>query len=48
MDALRGLRIDHLLLNRTLAPKLKEAGVDRWVRDLERPSDHAPVWVTLA
>jgi len=43
-----GLRIDHLLLNRTLAPRLKAAGVDRWVRDLERPSDHAPAWVTLA
>jgi exodeoxyribonuclease III len=42
-----GLRIDHLLLNRTLAPRLKEAGVDRWVRGLERPSDHAPAWVTL-
>lgn len=43
-----GLRIDHLLLNKTLAPKLKDAGVDRWVRDLEKPSDHAPTWVTLA
>jgi exodeoxyribonuclease III len=27
-----GLRIDHLLLNRTLAPRLVDAGVDRWVR----------------
>lgn len=43
-----GLRIDHLLLNRTLAPRLRKAGVDRWVRGLERASDHAPAWVTLA
>jgi exodeoxyribonuclease-3 len=42
-----GLRIDHLLLNAELAPRLLEAGVDRWVRDLEKPSDHAPTWVTL-
>ena len=43
-----GLRIDHLLLNRKLAPRLRKAGVDRWVRGLERASDHAPAWITLA
>ena len=42
-----GLRIDHLLLNAELAPRLAGAGVDRWMRDLEKPSDHAPTWVTL-
>jgi exodeoxyribonuclease III len=42
-----GLRIDHLLLNRELAPRLVEAGVDTWVRGLEKASDHAPTWVTL-
>ena len=42
-----GLRIDHLLLNKALAPKLEDAGVDRWVRGLEKASDHAPTWVTL-
>jgi exodeoxyribonuclease III len=42
-----GLRIDHLLLNGHLAPCLVDAGVDRWVRALEKPSDHAPAWVTL-
>ena len=42
-----GLRIDHLLLNKTIAPKLVESGVDRWVRSLDTPSDHAPAWVTL-
>jgi exodeoxyribonuclease III len=42
-----GLRIDHLLLSKDLAPRLKNAGVDRWVRDLPSPSDHAPTWVEL-
>jgi exodeoxyribonuclease-3 len=42
-----GLRIDHLLLNPPLAGRLVDAGVDRWVRGLEKPSDHAPTWVTL-
>jgi exodeoxyribonuclease-3 len=42
-----GLRIDHLLLNRQLAPALRAAGVDTWVRDGEKASDHAPTWVEL-
>ncbi len=42
-----GLRIDHLLLSADLAPRLVDAGVDRWVRDLEHASDHAPTWITL-
>ncbi|HYM85934.1 MAG TPA: exodeoxyribonuclease III, partial [Pseudoxanthomonas sp.] len=42
-----GLRIDHLLLNDRLAPRLKDAGVDTWVRDLPKASDHAPTWITL-
>lgn len=44
----RGLRIDHLLLNPQAAPRLLDAGVDRWVRGEEKASDHAPTWVTLA
>ncbi|NIJ84757.1 exodeoxyribonuclease-3 [Xanthomonas arboricola] len=43
----RGLRIDHLLLNRTLAPELQDAGVDKWVRALEKASDHAPTWISV-
>lgn len=43
----RGLRIDHLLLSPDLAPRLKAAGVDRWVRDLSKASDHAPTWIEL-
>jgi exodeoxyribonuclease-3 len=42
-----GLRIDHLLLNPELAPRLVDAGVDRWVRGLEGTSDHAPTWITF-
>jgi len=42
-----GLRLDHLLLSRTLARKLKQAGVDKSVRGEEGASDHAPVWITL-
>jgi exodeoxyribonuclease-3 len=42
-----GLRIDHLLLNPALAPRLQNAGVDRWVRGQPRASDHAPAWIEL-
>jgi exodeoxyribonuclease III len=42
-----GLRIDHLLLNRALAPALVAADVDRWVRGEEHASDHAPTWIQL-
>jgi len=42
-----GLRIDHLLLNRRAADRLKSAGVDRATRALTKTSDHAPVWVEL-
>ena len=40
-----GLRIDHLLLNPALAPRLRRAGVDRNVRGWEKTSDHAPTWI---
>jgi exodeoxyribonuclease III len=42
-----GLRIDHLLLSPSVAPRLKAAGVDREVRGWEKASDHAPVWIEL-
>ena len=42
-----GLRIDHLLLNKPAAKRLKAAGVDRVVRGWEKTSDHAPVWIEL-
>lgn len=42
-----GLRIDHLLVNPELAPRLVDAGVDRWVRGEESTSDHAPTWIVV-
>jgi exodeoxyribonuclease-3 len=42
-----GLRIDHLLLNAEMAPRLVDAGVHRWVRGLPQASDHAPTWITV-
>lgn len=42
-----GLRIDHLLVSPDLVPRLRDAGVDRWVRDLPKARDHAPTWITL-
>lgn len=43
-----GLRIDHLLIGEDLLPRLEAAGVDRWVRGQQSPSDHAPAWIKLA
>ena len=42
-----GLRLDHLLLSKSLARKLGDAGVDRQVRGEDGASDHAPAWVVL-
>ena len=42
-----GMRIDHLLLNRTLAKRMTSAGVDCAVRGMEGASDHAPAWVEV-
>ncbi|SEJ17539.1 Exodeoxyribonuclease III [Paraburkholderia diazotrophica] len=42
-----GLRIDHLLLSKQVAAKMRDAGIDRWVRGEPHASDHAPAWVEL-
>jgi exodeoxyribonuclease-3 len=42
-----GLRLDHLLLSKKVASRLKSAGVDRDVRGEDGASDHAPTWVVL-
>jgi exodeoxyribonuclease III len=39
----RGLRIDHILASRELAGNCISCRIDRELRKLERPSDHAPV-----
>lgn len=43
-----GLRIDHILLSRALAPRARGCRIDAGPRGAERPSDHAPVIVELA
>lgn len=42
-----GMRIDLVLLANALAPKLKDAYIDRDARKGKKPSDHAPVVVDL-
>ncbi|MBL0719845.1 exodeoxyribonuclease III [Piscinibacter sp. Jin2] len=43
----QGLRIDHILLSQALRPRASACVIDKAPRKLERPSDHAPVLVTL-
>jgi len=42
-----GIRIDHLLLSPQATDRLVAAGVDRFTRAWEKPSDHVPAWVEL-
>ena len=44
----RGLRIDHILVSDALKPQVTACVIDKAPRKNERPSDHAPVVVTLA
>lgn len=44
----RGLRIDHILLSEALRPQALACQIDKAVRRNERPSDHAPVVLTLS
>ena len=43
-----GIRIDHLMLSPQAADRLTAAGIDKAVRDGDKPSDHVPVWCELA
>jgi exodeoxyribonuclease-3 len=43
----RGLRIDHILVSQALKPAVQACSIDKLPRKNERPSDHAPVVVTL-
>ena len=43
----RGLRIDHILISQALRPLAKACQIDKNPRKNERPSDHAPVVLTL-
>ena len=42
-----GLRIDHILLSEPLANACTASTIDRDMRKLERPSDHAPVMADI-
>ena len=44
----RGLRIDHILISEALKGRASACAVDKAPRKNERPSDHAPVVLTLA
>ena len=44
----RGLRIDVILASNGLLPRVKAGGVDYELRAMEKPSDHAPIWLELS
>ena len=44
----RGLRIDHILISQALKARASACVIDRAPRKNERPSDHAPVVLTLS
>ena len=43
----QGLRIDHILVSAALQPRVQACIIDKPMRKNERPSDHAPVIVTV-
>jgi exodeoxyribonuclease-3 len=43
----RGIRIDHFLLSPALSTRLEACEIDRGPRSHPRPSDHAPIVLTL-
>jgi exodeoxyribonuclease III len=43
----QGIRIDHLLLSAQASDCLVSAGIDKFTRGWEKPSDHVPVWIEL-
>lgn len=42
-----GLRLDHILLSRSIRVRLEKGGVDLPIRAEPNASDHAPVWIKL-
>ena len=44
----QGLRIDHILVTDALVPRVQSCVIDKGPRRHDRPSDHAPVMVTLS
>ena len=43
----RGLRIDHILISDNLKKFMLETGIDYAAREMDKPSDHCPVWIKL-
>ena len=43
----QGLRIDHILVSAALKDRVQACVIDKEPRKNERPSDHAPVILTL-
>ncbi len=46
-DPKRGLRIDLILASTGLANRIQDTGIDYQIRGMEKPSDHAPIWLSL-
>jgi exodeoxyribonuclease-3 len=44
----RGLRIDVILASDALKARIQTAGIDYQLRGMEKPSDHAPIWLQLS
>ena len=43
----KGMRIDHILASPIACNYIDDSGIYKWTRDLEKPSDHAPVFTLL-
>jgi exodeoxyribonuclease-3 len=43
----KGLRIDHLLLSPQAADRLGSVSIDKFLRGLDKPSDHVPIRIEL-
>lgn len=44
----RGLRIDLILATKSLAGTCADAGIAYDIREMEKPSDHCPIWATFS
>lgn len=44
----RGLRIDLMLASSPLLEISQDAGIDHSIRAMEKPSDHCPIWLSIA
>lgn len=42
-----GIRIDHIMLSPQGLDRLRGCGIDKHVREGDKPSDHVPVWAEL-